>query len=87
MTYRGGKWALDDLTANSENVSMGTANKVLNLPYGISGGTGTDAKLHWIRKSASPELIELTIGGFVDELAMLPAGRVMAADFLGLSSM
>ena len=74
MTYRGGKWALDDLTASSENVSMGTANKVLNLPYGISGGTGTDAKLHWKRKSQSPEVIELTIGGFVDELAMLPAG-------------
>lgn len=74
MTFKSGKWSLDDLTANSGNVSMGTANKVLNFPYGISGGTGTDAYLHWKKKAQSPESIELTIGGVIDELTMLPAG-------------
>lgn len=44
------------------------------LPYAISGGTGTEAYLHWVKKSQSPEIIELTIGGLVDELTMLPEG-------------
>ncbi|MBL7646758.1 MAG: hypothetical protein JNK74_11270 [Candidatus Hydrogenedentes bacterium] len=74
LTHRGGKWALDDLKATSPNVSMGTANKVLVFPYAISGGTGTEAYLHWVKKSQSPEVIELTIGGLVDELALLPEG-------------
>lgn len=78
LTFQGGKWGLDDLTANSDNVSMGAANKVLNLPYGISGGTGTEAYLHWKRKSKSPETIEVTIGGLVDDLSMLPAGSKQA---------
>lgn len=74
MTYRSGKWIMDDLSATSANVSMGTANKVLNFPYAISGGTGTEAYLRWKMDPKSPDAVEVTLGGVIDDLIMLPAG-------------
>ena len=74
LAYRGGEWQAEDVQASCENVSMGTANKVLNVPYTISGGTGTGARLHWLRKSRSPDVIELTIGGAIDNISLVPAG-------------
>lgn len=74
FTHRGGGWSLDRLEARSDNVAMGTANKVLTFPYAISGGTGTGAYLNWVRKAVEPDTSEMTIGGVVDEATLLPAG-------------
>jgi hypothetical protein len=74
LAYRGGKWAMDEVTATSDDVSMGTANKIFNLPYRFTSGTGTDATLHWKRDAQSPTVTELKIGGIVDDLAVMPAG-------------
>src|SRR5690606_29503858 len=74
LSYHGGKWELDKVTADSNNVSMGTANKVLNIPYAISGGRGTGAYLRWEKLARSPEQIDLVIGGAVDEVNLVPAG-------------
>ncbi|MCF6286966.1 MAG: AsmA family protein, partial [Candidatus Hydrogenedentes bacterium] len=72
LKHNGRKWELQDIDALSPRLEMGTLDKVVNVPYAISGGESTDAWLRWDRKSSTPEHLELSTGGIIDELTLLP---------------
>lgn len=71
---RSDKWLPLEAAASSSKVSMATANKLLNIPYAIGGGTGTGATLQWTRLPGDAGNSEMRIGGHIDDLTLQPAG-------------
>ncbi len=74
LTREGDKWQLQRVDASSPRIEMRTVDKVLNLPYAISGGESSTATLSWRRISSVPDEVALRIGGEIDTLNMLPLG-------------
>jgi len=74
LIYKDGGWQLQAVNATSPRIEMRTVDKVINVPYAISGGESSAARLDWRRITTVPDEVLLEIGGHIDTLSMVPLG-------------
>jgi hypothetical protein len=65
-------WRLETAAAESEHIDVTGLGQCLNLPYRISGGTGTNGRYSWERDHRFEEGWRLLASATFDEIGLLP---------------
>jgi hypothetical protein len=74
LDYRKGKWDMKSVRAKSEQLDIASIGRCLQVPYGLSTGTGTNAVFEWDRVSGTPKASIVKLGGDIDQVTAQPSG-------------
>ena len=71
VLWRKGKFELERIRSKSPRIDVGTADRVLRIPYRISGGGVTEARFDWDREPSMEKANRFTLAGVIDEVSFL----------------